>query len=41
MRRLCLSLVLVLAGAVGLQGQITVTDVATTTQSRIAAIVQE
>lgn len=41
MRRLCLSCALVLAGAAGLQAQITVTDVATTTQSRIAAIVQE
>ena len=41
MRRLCLSFALVLAWAVGLQAQIPVTDIATTTQSRIAAIVQE
>lgn len=41
MRRLCLSCALVLAWAVGLQAQIPVTDIATTTQSRIAAIVQE
>jgi hypothetical protein len=41
MRRVCLSFALVLAWAVGLQAQIPVTDIATTTQSRIAAIAQE
>ncbi len=41
MRRLGLSLLLVLVGAGSVQAQITVTDVATTIRSRITAVVQE
>lgn len=41
MRRLCLSLVLVLVGVGSVHAQITVTDVATTIRSRITAVVQE
>jgi hypothetical protein len=41
MRHLCLSCALILVWAEGVQAQILVTDLATTTQSQIAAILQE